>query len=386
MYFVDSATSQNENQYSLFQLIKELKNKNIPENQYIQYVERFLEFKARKKRVPVSGTFELTPLCNFDCKMCYIHLDKKQFSKQLLAVESWKRIIIEAQKAGMLKASLTGGECLTYPGFDDIYFFLRERGIRCAILSNGYFMDETRVDFLRKNPPALIQITLYGGSEEVYEKVTGKRAFQRVYRNICMLRDAGLNVTIGITPNEFMYDDRYKVIDAAQSTGVPYHINAALITPRAETGREKKDITVEHYIEMVNYSNQLKHVESRPVDLTELPEENSSGSKRYGLQCGGARSGFTIRYDGTMSPCAALDSITSNPLEVGFKNAWEDIVKQADRYPLPEECSGCAYEFSCFHCVAMHKDAPVFGHCNPQICERTKKMISSGIISLSHKR
>ena len=29
--------------------------------------------KADKLGIPLSGTFELTPRCNLDCKMCYIH-------------------------------------------------------------------------------------------------------------------------------------------------------------------------------------------------------------------------------------------------------------------------------------------------------------------------
>ena len=28
--------------------------------------------KAVLARIPLSGTFELTPLCNFACRMCYV--------------------------------------------------------------------------------------------------------------------------------------------------------------------------------------------------------------------------------------------------------------------------------------------------------------------------
>ena len=33
---------------------------------------RFLMDKASLAKVPASGTFELTPMCNFACRMCYI--------------------------------------------------------------------------------------------------------------------------------------------------------------------------------------------------------------------------------------------------------------------------------------------------------------------------
>ena len=34
--------------------------------------------RAAQRGLPISGTFELTPLCNMDCKMCYVRLSKAQ--------------------------------------------------------------------------------------------------------------------------------------------------------------------------------------------------------------------------------------------------------------------------------------------------------------------
>lgn len=33
--------------------------------------------KAIENSIPLHGHFELTPRCNFNCKMCYIHLEEK---------------------------------------------------------------------------------------------------------------------------------------------------------------------------------------------------------------------------------------------------------------------------------------------------------------------
>ena len=41
-------------------------------------VEPFLRDKADRNLIPINGTFELLPMCNMDCKMCYIRLDKKE--------------------------------------------------------------------------------------------------------------------------------------------------------------------------------------------------------------------------------------------------------------------------------------------------------------------
>lgn len=40
---------------------------------YSQFV-RYRNQNAQKNNIPVTGCFELTPLYNLDCRMCYIHL------------------------------------------------------------------------------------------------------------------------------------------------------------------------------------------------------------------------------------------------------------------------------------------------------------------------
>ena len=167
----------------------------------------YFTFQTRKKAVPYQGMFELTPLCNLKCKMCYVRLSPEQLGERsLLMADSWIRMIDQAAAAGMMKAALTGGECLTHPDFDAIYLHLQELGIRTAVLTNGILLNEDRIRFFQRYPPALIQITLYGASEEEYEQVCGTRHFETVLANIRRAQEAGLSLFIAITPNRFLTD------------------------------------------------------------------------------------------------------------------------------------------------------------------------------------
>ena len=52
---------------------------------------------AREHAVPISGTFELTPRCNFNCRMCYVHLAEERiplFGREMDAAE-WIRLAEE---------------------------------------------------------------------------------------------------------------------------------------------------------------------------------------------------------------------------------------------------------------------------------------------------
>ena len=53
----------------------------------------YLEDKARVTATPINGQFELTPLCNLNCKMCYVHLQPEQLSQKPLGVDQWKSLI-----------------------------------------------------------------------------------------------------------------------------------------------------------------------------------------------------------------------------------------------------------------------------------------------------
>lgn len=67
--------------------------------------------KAFAEGIPISGTFELTPRCNFNCKMCYVHLkteDIPKHGKEMTAAE-WLRIAREAKAAGTTWLCITGG-------------------------------------------------------------------------------------------------------------------------------------------------------------------------------------------------------------------------------------------------------------------------------------
>ena len=203
---------------NLIELSKSLRDQGVPESKWGLYYEQFLEQKARKLGVPLTGSFELTPFCNLACKMCYVSLEPSQYSPdKVLPVKTWERIMLQAHKAGMRNASLTGGECLTYPGFSELYMFLYNLGIHPGVLTNGVLVNDEILDLFVKYPPRMVQVTMYGSSDEAYERVTGHRVFHIVYHHLEMMHRAEIPVKIAITPNEFMRDDVSALLETAEA-------------------------------------------------------------------------------------------------------------------------------------------------------------------------
>ena len=149
---------------------------------YDTFISR-LFMKATQMGTPLSGTFELTPRCTLDCKMCYIHNKANDLAviEKEKPTEWWLDLAKKAQGAGMLLLLLTGGECMLRKDFEEIYLACKKMGLLITINTNATLIDEEKIKFFKENPPQRVNITLYGMSRETYGNLCGvPEAFDRV--------------------------------------------------------------------------------------------------------------------------------------------------------------------------------------------------------------
>ena len=165
-----------------------------------RYVEprltQYLFDRASRTLTPLSGTFELSPVCNLACKMCYVRKTPAEVAaspRPPVGLIQWLSIAEQARDAGMLYLLLTGGEPFLWQDFWPLYERLSTMGFLISINSNATLLDEARVARLAEHPPTRINITLYGAGNETYEALCGRSGmFDRVDRAITLLRQAGI--------------------------------------------------------------------------------------------------------------------------------------------------------------------------------------------------
>ena len=365
-----------------FEYLEMLREQQGKESFDFRDIGGYLEEKARRMNIPLFGQFELTPLCNLNCGMCYVHLTEHQMQgRSLLTAAEWMSLMQDAFSAGMYEAALTGGECLTYPAFDEIYLFLQSLGCHVTVMTNGILLDEERIRFFMDHPPSLIQLTLYGADEETYERVTGRRVFHQVLNHIHMAREAGFDLLISITPTPALGEDVFETLRLARSLSEYVTINTSLFVSPGED-RHMEDIEKlddAFYARIFRFDRELRGRQIREFPEDELPEPGGPCSEgcESGLVCGGGRSGFVIDWKGGMRACNRFEAV-GFPLQDGFEKAWEAVNKMANSWPRFSGCTGCFYEEVCHQCAAWCRDIAEPGKQPKSICKRTRFMVSQG--------
>lgn len=333
-------------------------------------LSEYLHNKASRMRIPLSGTFELSPVCNFSCKMCYVRKTQKEVQeseRSILTLEDWRRIAREAREAGMLYLLLTGGEPLLWPDFWTLYEELTDMGFLLAINTNGSLIDEAAIDRFRRRPPRKINITLYGAGAEGYRSLCGVGgAFQQVDSAIRGLQAAGIPVKINSSLTPSNVADRDGIVDYTLQRDIPLTMTSYMFPP---IRREPSMIGVNErftpeeaaghmlaclrrQLEPERYEGYLRSVLTgcgEPVGLEEGCIDPLDGR----IHCRAGKASFWITWDGWMTPCGLMPEPKVDLKENNFADAWHRVAEAAAELRLSGVCSKCPNDQICHPCAAV---------------------------------
>lgn len=343
---------------------------------------------CRAKNFPLTGYFELTPRCSLDCKMCYVHLTDEQMRERGctdLSTEQWIDLIDQAADAGMVFTVLTGGECMLHKGFKEIYLEMKKRNLLITINTNATLINDDYIEFFKKYPPNMIRVSIYGITDDGYERVTGRRVFSRVCENVLKLKHAGFYVKISVTVSRQLYEEAAQIVQFARENHIPYNVDMAMFDAEQETGRSRIDYDltadeiVAKYLEIMNVEGRIPaHNDTVP----EIPERISDGTVATALRCSAGRAEFCIKWNGLMQPCIMEIPNAPKVTELGFEESWKIVTQISRDFVIPVECVACKMQPVCSNCVFLRRDAKDPGHANPEICKVTAAKLKAGITKL----
>lgn len=136
-----------------------------------------------KMPVPRTMEFFLSNVCNHACAGChsrYMHKDDLQF----LDFNTMKEVVTDFAELGVEGVEISGGgEPLMYPQIIPAIAFMRSKGLKVGIFSNGTLLNEEISEFLVQNL-LFLRIAFDAGSADTYKKIHGRDDFASLQENL----------------------------------------------------------------------------------------------------------------------------------------------------------------------------------------------------------
>lgn len=179
--------------------------------------------------------YALTEHCNLRCPHC---IRDDVTTVRCLEAELIGRVTDQALRLyGSVLASLTGGEPLLHPEFDEIVGGFHERGVPYRFVTNAWHLKRA-LPILDRYPPASVRLSLSGADAAVHDAERGKGSFERVLLGVALLTSRRIPAHLSIVIDRRDDDQLRQAADLAESLGCN---GISFILPQPVPGSAERD-------------------------------------------------------------------------------------------------------------------------------------------------
>ncbi len=322
---------------------------------------------ADKRRIPIQFDLEVTARCNLDCLHCYGNLPAKDKNakREELSVEEIRTIAEEAVALGALHCTLTGGEPLLRPDFDDIYLSLKQLGLLVSVFTNATMVTRKQIELFKTYPPRNIEVSVYGVTQATYERVTRRRgSFAAFRRGLDLLLKNGIKVRLKAMALRSNLPELPAIARFCRQRTRDYFRFDPFLHLRFD-GNEKRNkeiqaerLTADEIVTLERSDRERFQALEKGCDSLILPEGQSTDCDHI-FYCSAGRFSFCVSYNGLFRLCSSLwqrDCVYD--LRGGsLTDAWRRFVPlvlamRSTRREFVERCQGCGLVNLCMWCPA----------------------------------
>lgn len=261
--------------------------------------------------------FELTYRCSERCIHCYNPGATRNDSEIStrgslieLTLDDYKRIIDELCVAGLVVASISGGDPFSYPYTWDIIEYLYEKDVAIKIFTNGLKIVND-IPRLAKYYPRDVRISVYSGVASVHDGITRvKGSLEKTLCVIEQLVDKSVNVTINcpIMNRNVQSYNTIKDIVKKYNTDIVFDVNIldaidgdVCATKCLRLSPEQLEVVLQD-MDIGGYvsKDDPTSLEGKELDLMD------------GVPCEAGVSLFCVKPNGDLIPCNAMHMFLGN--------------------------------------------------------------------------
>lgn len=234
-------------------------------------------------------------------------------------------------------------------------------GMIITINTNGTLIDEAWADFFAENKPRRINITLYGASNETYERLCHyPGGFDKAVNGIRLLRERNIDVKVNGSLAKANVDDRMKIIELGESLDAPVRIDTYMYPSVRERNhaynnqaRLDPEMAAKARVEVLQREmGEEVFAQYRKIQLDEAENTPEGEAVPGQMACRAGKSSFVVNWQGEMRSCVVLDKPSIPLRNVEFEEAWKFTKKETESLRISARCSSCKLRKVCNTCVA----------------------------------
>ncbi len=270
---------------------------------------------------PFSVHFDLTSKCTEKCIHCYVPRDRDFFIDKTKCFE----VMDQVKALGGLSITLSGGECMLHPDFDEILRYARKCDFVINILTNLTLCVEARAKLLKEMNVSFVQVSLYSMDAKVHDTITQlPGSFERTKTAIEQLHALNVPMQISCPTMQGNYKGYQTVLDYAASLRIKGYTDYIMMARSDHTTDNLANrLTLKQTEEVIRtiaehdpeYNHVLRDYEDVPLAT---PEERAEG-----MICGVGVNSLCLNADGNYYPCSGFqDYPLGNCYEQTLEEVW----------------------------------------------------------------
>ena len=323
--------------------------------------------KLGAKRVLTSFDLEITARCSNNCTHCYINLppgDKNAKANEL-SLEELESIADQAVELGALWCLVSGGEPLLREDFSEIYLMLKKKGLLVSVFTSATLITPDHIELFKKYPPREIEVTVYGITEETYEKISRvKGSYKKFLKGLDLLLDSGLKVRLKTMALRSNLNEFEKIADFCREKTDDYYKFDPLLHLRYDLDPVRNE---EIKSERLTPDEIVKLEQNDPERSANIDDHCDhfifeSGEHRncnHLFHCGAGQNSFTVSPEGIFRLCSSLwfPAMIYDLRKGSLRDAWENFVPKvldtrSDNPEFHSKCHSCNIINLCLWCPA----------------------------------
>lgn len=314
-------------------------------------------------RLPLKGSLDLTYRCNNNCRHCWVRTGNIDSEKEKeLDFDQIRGIADQARKMGCRSWTISGGEPMLRPDFEEVFDFLT-RDAAYSLNTNGVLITPA-VARLMKRPGAKM-IAFYGATEAVHDHITRTPgSFQAMLEGVARLREAGAAFTVQIVPMRDNFHELAEMKALGASLSPYVRIGASWLFMSADRNSRKNAEIIKQRLDAKAF---IDVEEPDPFPGFRGAPEDEAGECGAGdpddlriSRCYINTNQFHIDPYGKMSFCAFIKdpSARYDLLQGTFEEGWDQFIPGlAEKFATNEEycknCGFCELRKDCKWCPAF---------------------------------